>query len=236
MEQVAHLTEAEQNRLITEHMHLVTVVAADFRNGNVKFEDMCGAGGLGLTKAARTYDPELSKFSTWAVAKIRVEIFNFIQAEDAERFPEDGALPPLDGDKIERIFEWTGWGHRGNAEAICETWSELTATPEELAIHYDDIKDKQAKFAAAFISLSVPQRKLVSWVFLDEPRKPVTQAARELRVSYFQATRMLKKALKIMREVITRMESNTNSGGNTANGRPRLAGLHGCVLGNTTAA
>jgi molybdate transport repressor ModE-like protein len=79
---------------------------------------------------------------------------------------------------------------------------------------YEDIRGQRQKFEAAFISLTGAQRKLVTWVFLDDPERSIAQAARELGVSYFQAVRMLKKALKIMREVITRMESNkTNSGG-----------------------
>jgi RNA polymerase sigma factor (sigma-70 family) len=229
------LTGAARHRLVLDHMHLVEVVASGYRGGNVEFEDLLQIGREGLCKAAESFDGGRSEFPTWARTKIESAILDAARLGQAEWFPKDSTLPPLDSDKIEKIFEWTGWGGRGNAEAICETWSELTATPEELAIYYDDIRDKQAKFAAAFISLSVPQRKLVSWVFLDEPNKPATQAARELGVSYFQAVRMLKKALKIMREVITRMESN-NSGGNTANGRPTLTGLHGCVPGYTTAA
>lgn len=240
------LTEAGQNQLVIEHMDdLVPAVAAQFRGGEVEFEDLLAAGRVGLVKAARSFDPAQSKFTTWATTKIRSAIMDAIEASRQQWYPKEsdvGYPAPIGGDSIERIFEWDAWGNWGNATAIYELWSALDASPEDLAIRYDDIKEKQAKFTAAFISLSRAQRKLITWVFLDEPRKPVTQAARELGVSYFQATRMLNKALKTMREVIARMDMN--SGGYTAKGIPssglganaQHTGPVGCASGNTTAA
>lgn len=231
-----NLTEAEQSRLIADHMHLVTVVAADYRGGEVEFDDLCGAGGEGLVKAARSFDGAKSVFSTWAMTKIRSAIMDHIESNRRGWFPKDDASPPLDSNSIEKIYEWDAWGEFGNAMAVSETWSKLDTSPEDLSLLYEDIKLKRDKFTAAFISLTRNERRLVSWVFLDDVPKTIPQAARELGVSRFQAGRMLKKALKTMGIVISRMESNkTVSGGNNAKGHPSIAGLHGCASGSVAA-
>jgi len=202
------LTEAEQNRLIGENMGLVPTIAADFRGMDVDFEDLLAAGREGLVNAARSFDPSRSRFSTWAGTKIRSAIMDSVRTKPSEWYPKDGAFPPLESDKIERIYQHDSWGEFGNAAAICETWSKLGTSPEDLSLLYDDLKDKKDKFSAAFISLSGSQRKLVDMVFLWDVPVTVPQAARELGISRFQAGRMLKRALKTMREVITRMEAN----------------------------
>lgn len=228
------MTAAEQNRLIASHMELVAVIAAGYRGGSVEFEELLGIGREGLVKAARSFDPTKSKFSTWATTKITTEMMMALRSGPSQWFPKDEAPPPLDGDKIEKIYEYDAWGEFGNAMAISEAWVKLGATPEELAIMYDELAHKRGRFAAAFISLTGAQRKLVKWVYLDELPRPVTDAARELGISYFQATRLLKKALKTMREVISRMEAK-NSGGNIANRRPSLLAVTAALPGTNAA-
>lgn len=220
------MTEAEQNRLIIENMGLVSTIAADFRGGEVEWDDLLGFGREGLIKAARSYNPALGTFSSWASTGIRSELLHAVRSDNTA----------FGGDSIEKIFEWSLWGGRGNASAISESWITLECTPEELLEQYEDIKDKREKFAAAFISLSGPQRDLVRWVYLSDPRKPIVQAARDLGVSYRRAVRMLHKALKTMRKVIERMETNRKplrerTGGILANGLPTNSGLHGFAPG-----
>ncbi len=215
------LTEAEQNRLIIEHIDsLVPAIVADYRGGEVEYEDLLAAGREGLVKAARNWDPEKSKFTTWATTKITSELLH------ATRIAAE-----LTGDSFEKIYEHDVWGNMGNARAIYELWADddLEASPEDLAICYDEIKDRQAKFGAAFMSLTVAQRKLVTWVFLTDPAKTLAQAAREMGISYLQTSRILSKALKTMRTVIDRMEAN--SGGITANRHPLSTGRYGFVPG-----
>lgn len=231
------MTEAEQNRLILDSMGLVATIAADFRNGRVEFEDLLASGREGLVKAARSFNPALGKFSAWAATGIRSELLHVTRSQPSEFYPKTSDEPThlLDGDKIQRKFEHDLWGESGNARAICETWLNLSDTPEDLAERYSEIHDKQDKFAAAFISLTGAQRKLVKWVFLQTPAMSIPQAARELGVSRFQAGRMLKKALGIMREVIARMEAKKNSDGNIVNGRTRKSSLYGCAIGTNAA-
>lgn len=204
------MTEAEQNRLVIEHMDLVSVIASDFRGGAIEFDDLCGHGREGLVKASRSYEPGKSKFSTWANICIRTEIYTAVRGHNqpSEWYPKEVAPPPMTGDKIEKIYEYDAWGDMGNAAAICETWSKLDTSPEDLSLLFADIKDKHEKFNAAFISLGGTQRKLVQLVFLRDPAMSIPRAASELGISRFQAGRMLRRALKIMREVIARMEAN----------------------------
>ncbi len=228
------MTEAEQNQLIIQHLEtLVPAVASEYRNGEVEYEDLLAEGGKGLTKAARSFDPTLGvKFTTWATIRIKSEISHFVDAARGQWFPkeEDTAIHYPDGDSIEKIYEWTGWGQRGNASAICETWRHLDdSAPDDLLELFDDIKDKRIKFDAAFISLTGNQRKLVRWVYLNDPPMSIPQAARELGASRFQAGRMLKRALKTMGEVIARMENNSESIG----GVRRLSTGDGHALGKT---
>ncbi len=207
------LTGAEQNTLITAHLDLVPKIAAGFRGGDVEFEELCAIGAEALTRAGRSFDGELSKFSSWATTKIEISIRDAIRSGKYDQTSEEIEATLADSDSIERVYEWSGWGNRGNASAICETWANLDeSTPEDLAMLYDDIKGRRSKFEAAFISLTGNQRKLVRWVYLIDLPMSIPQAARELGVSRFQAGRMLKRALKTMGEVIARMD--TNSEGN----------------------
>ena len=229
------VTEAEQNRLILENMDLVSKVASEFRGGKIEFEELQSIGREGLVKAARSFDPlKGAKFSTWARTKIESVISTQIRSQPSEWYPKDtdDSLSPMTSDKFERIYEHDVWGDGGNAIAISETWARLNNSPEDLALLFEDISDKRSKFEAAFISLSVAQRKLVRWVYLTHPAMSIEGASRELHISRFAADRLLKKALKTMREVIIRMEDNEMAfESNTANvRRQRKRDIHGCAL------
>lgn len=238
------MTEAEQNALIIEHMDdLVPAIAAEFRGRDLEYDDILSAGRVGLVKAARCFDPARgTKFANWAMDRIRGEIHSAVRSAEAKWYPKEADIThlPAGGDSIEKIYEWDCWGEFGNAISIYESWAALDASPEELSILHEDIREKRSKFRAAFISLTVAQRKLVTWVYLANPAMPITQASRELGVSYFQTIRMLKKALKTMRRVIDRMESKTISEGD-AKGHPSLSlnatttGRHGRTLGSIAA-
>lgn len=208
-------------------MHLVKVIAAAYRGGEVEYDELLGSGREGLTVAARSFDPDKgTEFSTWATTKIESYITHRIRDE----MVADGTVG---ADSIERVYEYDVWGENGNAMAISEAWVALMSSPDDVADRYSEIKDKEAMFDAAFISLTGNQRKLIKWIFLDTPKKSIADAARELGTSYFRTFRMLKSALITMREVITRME--TNSGGSIANGHPLSTGLHGSVPGTVAA-
>lgn len=211
------LTEAERRQLILKHEGLVRSIAWENRERGPEFEDLLQEGRAGLVKAADSFNPALGfKFSTWATIRIRGEITHAIDAwsKDSAWFPKEEDAPPRPGDSthVERIYEWEMWGRRGNARAIAERWRRLVDTPEGLAASFDRIRDKAEKFPAAFIPLTQAQRELVRFVYLDDPVKDVTQAARELGVSRYWAGKMLRKALEIMHDEINRMERKLENG------------------------
>lgn len=209
------LTEAEGNRLIVQHMDIVPVVAAKHRGGKRDFEELCAAGREGLVRAARTFDPRKGQFPPRAAQCIDDAIITFLRSERSGWFPKeaDGPLSPREADKIERVYEWDAWGDFGNALAICEGWltEELLrtgASPEGIALSYELVRDKTARFAAAFISLTSIERKMVRLCYMIEPAMTINAAAREIGISRYRASRSLKKALETMRTVIKRIEDN----------------------------
>jgi RNA polymerase sigma factor (sigma-70 family) len=203
------LNEAEQNRLIIENMGLVAAVAADYRGRGVDFEDLLAIGREGLVIAARVYEPVPgAKFSTYAVHKIRSHIADEVKSGRHHRIGDEGVLEWGD-EHSERVHEWSAWGDNGNARAIYETWPEnFDGSPETLTVMFDEIRDKQERFQAAFISLKLRQRKLVQLVYLRDPPMSIEQAAREIGISYLKAWRGLKRSIEKMREVISAMENN----------------------------
>ncbi len=200
--------------------NLVPALANKYRGGIIEWDDLLQFGRVGLTRAAERFDPnrgnqELEfedRFTNYASGGIVQEIRNAIQSEQSKHITteddDDAIREPIVGDHIESIYDWDAWGEFGNATAICEIWSNLDASPEDLAIRFEDIKGKRDQFRDAFKSLTGNQRKMVTMVFLREQPLSVEQAAREMGCSYFQATRILKRGLGIMREEITRMEHN----------------------------
>ncbi len=204
------VSEAEQNRLILENMRLVPAIVQKFRGGKFEFEELMAVGRDGLVSAARTFNPTMGEFPPRAGALIESAIMHFVRSNTSQWFPKDDdpPLPPLDGDKIEKIYEWDSWGDFGNSMAISENWLTAGASPEDIAIAFSHVRHRQERFAAAFISLTSIQRKMVRAVYLQDPPQTVESAAREIGISRWRASRSLKKALVVMRDVIQRIEEN----------------------------
>jgi RNA polymerase sigma factor (sigma-70 family) len=197
------LTEAEQNRLVTENMGLVPVIAADFRGRGIDFEDLLAIGREGLTQASRTFEPEFGKFSAWASIKIRSRIQDEWKSGSHHLLGEEPDSRSLG---IEKIYEWDAWGHMGNALAIYEQWPDtFDGSPEALIGIFDEIKDKRHKFNQAFISLTPLERKLVTLTFLRDPALSLAETSRELRISYKRCRLGVERGLRKMRGVISRM-------------------------------
>lgn len=187
-------------------MGLVNVVAGDFRGRGVDFDELLAIGRIGLVEAARTYQASAGKFSAWASIKIRSQIQDDLKSGRNHRLGEE---PEVNALGIKKIYEWDCWGDFGNAIAIYERWPDnFDGSPETLALLFDEIEDKQARFEQAFISLSPLQRKLIMLVYLRDPAMTVTEAAYEIRISYLKAWRTLKTGLVRMRKVIASMEAN----------------------------
>jgi RNA polymerase sigma factor (sigma-70 family) len=204
------LTEAERNRCVVQHMDLVAPVAHKYRGGVIEWDELLAIGREGLVRAALGFDPKLGDFRPRALQFINNTILNFIRDSKTDRGPgeEDDPLPPLEGDRIEKIFNWDAWGNYGNSIAICEAWTVAGASPEDITIAYDLVKHRRDRFAAAFLSLSKVQRDLFQYCYLHDPKLTIESAAREIGISRYRASRSLQKALETMREVIKRADDN----------------------------
>lgn len=220
MGSIGPLTEAERNRCVVSNMDLVAPVAQKYRGGSVEWDDLLAVGREGLVRASLGFNPLKGAFPPRALKFIDDTILNYIRDEKRRagargEYREDVPTgfqvrksAPLDGDKIERVFEWDAWGDFGNSIAICEAWTVAGASPEDITIAYDLVKHRRDRFAAAFISLSSIQRKMVKACYLQDPKLTIESAARDIGISRYRASRSLKKALETMREVIKRADDN----------------------------
>ena len=71
------MTASDEHALALEHLHLIGAVLASNRRlviGDYRSDDATSAGWFGLTRAARSWDPERSSFDTWARRCITSEI------------------------------------------------------------------------------------------------------------------------------------------------------------------
>ena len=70
-------TQELEEQLVHTHYGLVVSQALRFSSHRSSVEDHIQVGLIGLLKAIRNYDPEKSKFSTFATVCIRNEIFRY---------------------------------------------------------------------------------------------------------------------------------------------------------------
>ena len=72
-------TESLEGQLIDQHYGLVVSQAIRLSSQKSDLEDCIQVGLIGLLKAIRNYDPDQSKFSTFATVCIKNEIFRHIR-------------------------------------------------------------------------------------------------------------------------------------------------------------
>ncbi len=84
------------NMRVEENLNLVHHVIWDkfisntkSRNGKFEYDDLFQVGSIGLVKAARTYQENGAKFSTYAASCIKNEIINYISSETIQKRNKD---------------------------------------------------------------------------------------------------------------------------------------------------
>ena len=68
-----------RNELVEKNIKLAYFVAARFQNCGIEYEDLVSICFLGLIKAADTYNPERSKFSSYAYRVMENEVLQEIR-------------------------------------------------------------------------------------------------------------------------------------------------------------
>lgn len=199
------MTEAEQNRLIVEHMPMVEPIAATYRGQKgIPFEDLASAGAEGLVKAARMWAQRAS-FSTYAVHKINSAIKDFIRDwQDLQGFEDDA--------EVERLwYEWTLSIYRAPYDNWQDFGYELPATSEELTSLFQEIAHRRTDLQGAFLSLDRRERAIVVARFIREPQQTLDSIAREHKISYARTVFLLKRALGKLKEVLDNREAKAEA-------------------------
>lgn len=207
-----------------ENLGLVHLCANRFRGRGIEYDDLYGAGCVGLMKAIRAFDGERGvKFSTYAVPVILGEIKRLFRDGGAvkvsrgtkelslritrirERFcPEHGREP-----RISELCELTGEDEETVNEAINAGLPPVSLTPAgedendnretDLPVEApeEEITDRLA-LNAALKSLDSRDRELI---YLRYYRNMTQQAAAErLGMTQVQVSRREKKIIAGMRE------------------------------------
>src|SRR5512139_3752816 len=194
------LTEGEQNRLIQDNIDLPQEIAARYRGRkSIPFEDLVQTGMVGLVTSARRWRQD-GKFVAYAEKIIKFAIVDFIEAWE-EYDPID-----LNSEETEKlIYEWQNF-----LFALYENWEADPHSPESLLIKYEEIAKAPESLASAFIGLTPFERKLIAAYFIQEPRRPLEQIARDHRISYMRAGVCIHRALLKMREAIKNKRDKGN--------------------------
>lgn len=90
----------ENERLVLDNMKLVKFVLSRYiRTPPGLYEDLEQEGYLALCKAAETYNPEVGKFSTWAIPNIIGRIRQYLREDNLIKIPRkdyyDGNFPSV---------------------------------------------------------------------------------------------------------------------------------------------
>ena len=96
------------NMRVEENLNLVHHIIWDkfisntkSQDGRFEYDDLFQVGSVGLVKAARTYDENGSKFSTYAASCIKNEILNYISLETTQVRNKD----PMTEEVMHKAFD-----------------------------------------------------------------------------------------------------------------------------------
>ena len=164
------LKERVETPLAEENLGLVHLCANRFRNRGIEYDDLYGAGCIGLVKAAKAFDSDRGvKFSTYAVPVILGEI---------KRLFRDGGTI-----KVSR--------------SIKELSMRLVRERERFSIPDIEIADRLS-LRQVIASLEAEDRKLIYLRYFQN--KTQMETAKQLGMSQVQVSRREKKLLTLMRE------------------------------------
>ena len=208
--------------LAEENLGLVHLCANRFRNRGIEYDDLYGAGCIGLIKAAKAFDSERGvKFSTYAVPVILGEIKRLFRdggAVKVSRSVKELSLKisryrdkcisshgrePL----ISELCEYSGEDEEAIIEALNVAIPPVSLTPEsdddnvcqiDIPVESPDeeITDRLS-LRQAISELEPEDRKLVYLRYFEN--KTQSETAKALGMTQVQVSRREKKILGIMR-------------------------------------
>ncbi len=209
-----------------EHLGLVHHCASRFRGRGIEYEELYGAGCLGLMKAVRGFDPERGvQFSTYAVPVILGELKRLFrdggtvkvsrrmrEAAMSLRRAEESYLKQYGTEpSISQLSELTGISESDAAQALCVTQApiSLTVGDDEDSSQLDIPVEAPDKAIGDLIALrqtmdmlSEDDRKLLQLRYFRGFTQSKTACV--LGMTQVQVSRREKKLLTAMREELMR--------------------------------
>lgn len=211
----------EKQALAKENIGLVHACARRFLGRGIEYEDLVGAGSVGLVKAAMGFDPALGyKFSTYAVPSVLGEIKRLFRdggsvkmsrgakekaaalLETADRLREELGREPT----VSEIAEKGGVSPADAAALLTAALPPVSLTTDEndeadLPVSsHEDAAITKMDLAAALEKLDEAERRLLDLRY----RRNLTQAAagEALGMTQVQVSRAEKKILGKLREMM----------------------------------
>ncbi|MEN2983447.1 MAG: sigma-70 family RNA polymerase sigma factor [Dictyoglomaceae bacterium] len=216
--------------IVRKNSNLVYYWAKKFTDYNEPLEDLIQEGYIGLIKAIENYDPEKGEFSTYASFFIRGEITHYLRdkvskikipktvkslifelekiiyefLEKEKRFPDTKEIAKRMNLKEEGVLELL---------RTREALYSLSFEDEDFEIDLSKIKSERLvsfqlpiedriALEQAINSLPEIQRKIVYYIFYYDLTQ--SEIAKNLKISQGQVSKLLKKALKKLKEILTK--------------------------------
>lgn len=214
----------ERNRLIEENINLVHACAKRFVGRGIEYDDLFGAGCIGLIKAADGFDESRGLcFSTYAVPSIMGEIKR--QFRDTGAVKVSRRLKELSL-KVTREKEYLE-KHTGEAVSVSQLAEKLNVSPEEiteaicasrqvLSLTYEDEDGtgemeipvdsceenvcSRLQMEQAIETLDEIEKNVILLRYFSE--KTQVESASILGISQVQVSRKEKKALEKLRKTM----------------------------------
>jgi RNA polymerase sigma-B factor len=209
---------AARAQLVENHLPLVRAVASRFAGRGEQFDDLVQVGSIGLIKAVDRFQPDRGvAFAAYAVPTIRGEISHHLRDRTSvvrisSRMRElRTRLNRVSDELSRRLGRQPSLAEVAAAAGVDESRVALAFRPEpsltdELdevgaapADAYEDC-DRRTALAEAMRALSETERQVVYRRFFEDSTQ--AEIARELGLSQMQVSRMVRQAVKKMREVL----------------------------------
>ncbi|HEY6019202.1 MAG TPA: hypothetical protein VIY48_04665 [Candidatus Paceibacterota bacterium] len=194
-------TEAEKHRLILSNTHLIPMLASGYRGvKGIPFDELEGAGMVGLVEAAHDWN-EKEEFVKFAHVSIKNQIRDFIRAWSAPEVFEDTERKPRE------FFTWSTWSDREFIYAIAEHWDDLPASPEDLAIQFEQIKHVGLAVQSAMIGFSRRDKAILNARYFSNPASSIETIARQHKISYARTVFLIDRMLNKIRNILESREA-----------------------------
>ena len=189
-------------QVLAENNGLIWSVVRRYYGRGVEPDDLYQLGCLGFLKAVRGFDPAFgTQFSTYAVPKIAGEIRRFLR--------DDGAVKVSRGLK-ERSISLRGvrarlCGELGREPALSELAEATGLTPEEIAAAEtaaEPVISLQTETGEGGLLEELPERERQVLLLRYYKGLTQTQSAKVLGVSQVQVSRLERRAVDRLRQML----------------------------------